>query len=238
MSKYKSIEDIYLERNSNMYSLSVFAHELDNTAYEDAIDKIFNELNGQLNSEIEDYLKFIEGKSNSNNFALDTHFMEEKLLALSEMKIVYLFKDFEINLKKLVGAAYDTDTKDFYNWEKLSSFLKNKKIDIKKINNYKEIIELRDVNNAIKHSKSLCNEKTKNIPEFKSKRYISHIELYKFYKRIYKAPHLFIDAISVSIYNDLYMFDDDRLETIAELFALRMEKEIAQKFIDKLKAKY
>jgi urate oxidase len=103
------------------------------------------------------------------------------------------------------------------------------------VSDYTEINELRNINNSIKHSRSIINEKTKNILEFKNKKQIQYSDLLSFYKRIENSTVNFISSLSNFIQKDLYEFDDERIEKIAQRILLRMEKNDVDKSVSKLK---
>ena len=67
---------------------------------------------------------------------------------------------------------------------------------------------------------------------------MGHNELISFFKRVKDFPYKFILELSSEIFKDLYEFDENRLDKIAELYALRMDKKNAEKFIKLLKLKY
>ena len=55
------------------------------------------------------------------------------------------------------------------------------------------------LNNSIKHSEELLNDKTRNIPEFKGRNSINSATIYIFYDRIMDVPREFIGEIAVEI---------------------------------------
>jgi hypothetical protein len=80
---------------------------------------------------------------------------------------------------------------------KLNHFLKSKMIVPGDLANYKEIKQLKDVNNHIKHSGE-STEKIQYILEF-SKKDSFHLENLKvFYTRIREAPTIFINSLKGS----------------------------------------
>jgi len=231
-----SIDDI---RERNKIGLELFVHNLKENSFNDAVNELVKSLQSDLSEEITEFLEF-QGKEENRQeiYHLDTYYLEEKLLALSEMNVVYAYKDFEINIKRLVGAAYGIDTKEFYKWETITDFLKSKNIKYSELNSYQEINDLRKVNNSIKHSTKNIDSKIKSISEFSKLEYMGHYELSAFFNRIKTCPMKYLEALSTEIYKNLYEFDDGRLENIAELYSLRMNKEIATRFIKFLKKKY
>lgn len=232
----KSIEH-YRERKK--MDLELFVQNLKENSFKDAVSDLIDSLETKLNDEVSDFLEFLKQDENANqNYHLDTYSMEDKLLALSEMNVVYSYKDFEISIKKLIGHFYGIDTKQLYRWGAITDFLKSKNIKYSELKGYNEVNQLRKVNNLIKHTTKEIDEKIKSISEFSQLNYMRHYELSDFFNRIKEFPYLFLDALSSEIYKDLYDFDNDRLRDIAELYAKRMDKETAYKFIEELKKNY
>lgn len=167
----------------------------------------------------------------------DIIFLEEELKALAEMKIIFAYKHFEISLKLMMKNYYkNLSENQMFKWENVIAFLKSKNIDIKKVEHFKEINELREVNNAIKHSSiSTCKI---TIPEFKDKEFITYKEILQFYKRIEESSIVFFVSLNKFIYDDLYEFNDDRLNEIVEKIFNRMEPDTAIKLADKIKSNY
>lgn len=233
----RSIEE---QRETAKLGLQTFFMEVENNHYDrisnEAI-KIFEEKVEEIYSEIKKHDVEVSCHSGAT---LEVMFLEQELKAISEMKIIYAYKHFEIKLKFLLNAAYENvERTKMYKWEFIIDFLKSKKIDVKKIKAYNEINELRIVNNAIKHSNNFFDDsKVSLIKEFKGKKTIQYQDLLSFYKRIENSPSNFIYSLSDLIYNDLYVFDEFRINEFAESMALRMTKKEANSFIEKLKEKY
>ncbi|MFA9190934.1 hypothetical protein AAGV28_06070 [Flavobacterium sp. FZUC8N2.13] len=239
MSKILTPEEIEFQRETYKIGLETFTLYLKQNTFDDSIGELIKKLQNELNEEIENYIEIqYDSKNAGQVYSLDIEYLEDRLLALTEMNIVYVHKDFEINLKKLIKASYNVNTKEFYKWENVINFLKSKNIKYAELTGYKEINELRIVNNSIKHSTSLIDEKVKKITEFKELKYMSHNELIWFFKRVKDFPYKFISELSSEIYKDLYQFDENRLDKIAELYALRMDKKNAERFKELLKLKY
>lgn len=170
---------------------------------------------------------------------MEIYFMEQELKAISEMKIIYAYKHFENKLKFLLSAAYGISKSKMFKWEFITEFLKDKNIDIKKVKCYYEINELRNLNNNLKHSDDIRNDtRISIIKEFKKKSFIQYQDILTFYKRIENAPSTFIYSLSDLIYNDLYVFDENRIDIEADKIALRMNETEAKMLIEKLKKKY
>jgi hypothetical protein len=169
---------------------------------------------------------------------LDIIYNEEQLLSLVEMKVLYAFKSLEINIKKLLQAAFSLQsTKDFYKWDNLIKFLKNKNIDVKTFESYLKVTQLKSVNNSIKHSDDYETSLT-SIPEFKNSEKITYIKIDHFYNRIKDTPDAFLQELVLAIYNELYEFDESKIGGIAKSFALRMNQTDAIKLIQQINEHY
>lgn len=138
------------------------------------------------------------------------YFLLEELKSLSEIKILYAYKRFEIRLKKLLTEAYQAKNKQIDNADKIQKFLNTRKIEITDISDNDEIDDLRNVSNSIKHSIDFINDKTKDIIEFKEKAEISYTDLLQFYKRIENSPSSFIQSLSQLIIKNLYNDEIDK----------------------------
>jgi hypothetical protein len=162
---------------------------------------------------------------------------KEYLLSLSEMKIVYLFKSLEVVLKRLIQVAYPkANIKELYQWEKLEVFLKNRDINITILDGHVDAVQLRLVNNAIKHN-GIINEEIKKIPEFKTSSEFNYITLGAFYDRIKPTIENFFRQIRNKVEEDLYDFPLERLLSLAEEYYERMDDRTFFVFIEKLKEK-
>jgi hypothetical protein len=195
----------------------------------------------------EDKIKTAQNKDRKDEYevgdysgaTMEVYFLEQELKALSEMKIIYAYKHFENKLKFLLSAAYGISKSKMFKWEFITEFLKEKNIDIKKIKCYSEINELINLNNNLKHSDDITNDtKISTIKEFKKRPFIQYEDILTFYKRIEIAPYTFIYSLSDLIYNDLYVFDENRIDKEADKIALRMTENEAKLLIEKLKKKY
>lgn len=250
--------DIHDERERNKYSLE--AYHLDKTnVYDFSIDKLIYELRSDITksqTQIDDWdhLKkndpkhYKEMVEQAERYDIDLEYQQfdnigdiiytqEQLLSLVEMKIIYAFKFLEITIKKLLQASFSLEsTKEFYKWDNLVKFLKSKNVDIKSLSGYPEICELKNVNNAIKHLDEY--ETSLNIIEFKNSNVITYYKLDLFYERIKGYPDLFLQELVLAIHDELYKFNDSKLENIANELSLRMNKDDAMKLIDKIKNNY
>ena len=174
------------------------------------------------------------------SFIEDVYYIENELNALYEIKIIYAFKHLESNIKKLLSAAYnDKPVNKQFNWEKLLTYLKSKKIDHKSNESYSPVNELRLVNNTIQHSGDLSDQTLNGIPEFKEVASKTDYKiLHEFYDRIKNAPLKFLEDLSGKVYSHLYEYSEERIEKMAESIALQMNKEDAVNLITKVSNNY
>ncbi len=163
---------------------------------------------------------------------------KEQCLALNEMRIIYLFKSLEISLKSLINTAYPTtNIRDFYRWESIINFFKQKNIDVLKINGYKEANELRSLNNNLKHSLNLDVD-VRRIPEFKHAEFIDNPLIELFLERIVTKLKFFQINLIEEVRKDLYDFDEERLTNMAKDCFKRLRKDQADVFIIKIREQY
>lgn len=154
--------------------------------------------------------------------------------SLHEMKIIYLSKSIELSINHLINYAYpNVDSKLFFRWESVKGFLDNKGIAVAKLTCYEAYVELRKVNNCIKHS-SKVNGAVAKIPEFNDQRTLEFEQLDVFYNRIKAKAPLFIRTLKDEIKKDLYDFSDTRLNLLVKEFYERMDEKTYLKFIVKL----
>lgn len=197
------------------------------------------ELNKKLSNYVEDNdgipthadIELLEEKF---DLASEEYMANEHLNALSEMKIVYLFKSVEITMKSLIHTAYPKiNTKDFFQWDSMCSYFKSINIKLSDFNGYVEVTELRKVNNSIKHN-SIINEDIKKIREFTGDIQFTYINIDNFHSRIKSKIQNFTKLLGKAIINDLYVFDESRVKKISNDFKLRMEDEVLKKLATKL----
>lgn len=171
------------------------------------------------------------------NYQSGIEFSKEYLNSLLEMRIVYLFKNLEIVMKNLIQIAYEnTNTRDFYKWEIMKAFFKSKSINISNIQGYNECVDLKKVNNAIKHNNTLSDD-IKQILEFNLETEFNFKNLDSFYKKVKPKVEAFCELLKNEIEKDLYYFDDQRLTKIADEHHERMNNNDLKKLIDKLNFK-
>jgi hypothetical protein len=230
----EKISKLALKRKTEKIGFNMFMLHVQNNHFDKISDEAIEKHEKEINrlSEL-DEKKSIEDSENLWNII----FLEEELKALAEMKIIYAYKHFEISLKFMIKASYKNfEESQMFKWYEVDNFMKTKNIDIKKADKYNEINELREVNNAIKHS-SISKSKI-SIVEFKSKDLITYKDILQFYKRIENSTFDFFISLNELIWKDLYEFDEVRLNEIVEKIEGRMEPEIAIKLANKILSKY
>jgi len=162
----------------------------------------------------------------------------EYVKVLSEMKVIYLFKTVEIAIKSLIKTAYPKiDTKIFYRWDSMLSYFKSIDIKISSFDGYKEVTELKDINNNIKHDEIIKND-VKKIKEFVNENQFTYLNIKNFYNRIKPKIQKFVKLLGEAIIEDLYVFDDGRIEKISKDFKSRMDDKTLQQLATKLTEKY
>lgn len=221
--------------------------------FDDATQKTFKKLKGDiskneeilpiLNSRLSNFggdndgiplpedMGIIDEMMNLNG---DNYWSTEHLNVLSEMKIVYLFKSVEITMKSLIKTAYpQVNTRDFYQWENMASYFKSINIKISNFDGYIEAIELRKVNNSIKHNSEI-NEEIDKIREFSGESLYTYTNIENFYSRVKPKVHIFIKLLGRAIIDDLFIFNSDRIEQLSNDFKSRMEENDLKALISKL----
>lgn len=258
--KNKNQQDIFEIREMNKISLETFSFDKHNVL-DFPIDKLIAEKKEGIKQAYKNHQKWLDLLENEpdkfknmdevvqqtghslhvqmHDEIVEVSYLEDELFALLEMKIIYSFKHLEINIKKLLTASYnDKSINKHYKWENLIEYLKMKNLDNTKIKGYKEINQLRILNNSLKHAGDFMNDDLNGIPEFKGKSVIQSEDIAKFYIRVENAPIIFLESLGNLIYNNLYEFDKSKIQEIAKSFALRMDKKDAGKLITELLSYY
>lgn len=228
-------EEIHEKRELNKIGLSTYLDEITLAHLDSITDNLVKELEDDLdNSYKEIYQSHL--KNEYYNFE-DANYKEEQLIAIEEIKIIHLYRNLEVIIKKLLRAAFNIDISSMYRWNNIESFLNGKKIDFKSITHYEEVNNLRLVNNHLKHWVEGEKSKIEHISGLNGDK-ISHEDLLNFYNKTKNKPLIWFFELKDKIYDNLYVFDDDRLNNISEHFALRMDNVTAKKFIKNLLKKY
>lgn len=228
-----SLHDI---RKSNMERIKTFLQYIDFQIFDDNMDPILRK-NNLLILDLKKKDELITNeKDEMDNFIRLFNASEENRIII-EMKIVYLYKTIEINLKTLLKVAYDlsdSKIKSFFNIENIISFLNEKDINIKTSKFYDDFNILRKLNNQIKHSSLIIQDKELlKCGYFESNQYTS-TELNNFYNSIKDIPRLFLKDIQDQIYNDLYVYTPERIEELSKELVKRMDNSQIENLVTSL----
>lgn len=219
------------KREINKYQLHTFYTNYPNNHFDSIVRKVTEQIVKEkkelsLNREDDIKKRFL--------IEMQIYLLESELLAITQMRIIYAYKQFEIQLKKLISVSYGIEEKNFYKWQSVVDFLYSKNIDIKRFENYQNIQEILELNNSIKHSPELINKRTQNILEFRKQKSANANIINEFYERTMNSPKDFITELAKEIDKDLYEFDDYRLDLMAEDINKRMDNETKNKFLKSL----
>ena len=165
-------------------------------------------------------------------------YVEDELLALLEMKIIYAFKHLEINIKKMIFHFYNELPNSKPKWHEMIDFLKKKNISINEIKEYKEVNQLRLVNNSLKHSHQSVDKSLTEIEEFKNGSIQNFESLESFYERVVESPSMFFCDLLDKVDKEVNDFNEMKIKKIAEKATNRMNKKTAEKLITEIKRMY
>ncbi|OSY87411.1 hypothetical protein WH52_11050 [Tenacibaculum holothuriorum] len=132
--------------------------------------------------------------------------LKKQLLIVSEIQIMFTYKQFESCLKNLIKTFYPAKASgNIYKWRNLLEFFKDKELDLKKLCGYNDVNELRVVNNAIKHNLEAYGRSTKLIPELSkySQEGVTGVQLANFYRRVKFAVPIFYSLICDFVEEDV-----------------------------------
>jgi hypothetical protein len=163
----------------------------------------------------------------------DRQHLENQLLSLIEMKVVYFYKTLENSIKDLMTLAYPDhyipDTYKFYN---VKNFFDFKNIKIANLTGYIEFDNIRKQNNNIKHHTSPDIDYLITVDDHNQYNYDYLNEVYD--KNKDKAI-IFIQSLKDLIIKDLFEISDEKLNEIAEQLTFKMSEESITKLISLLK---
>lgn len=126
------------------------------------------------------------------------YYLTEQNKSISEMRIIYMYKCYEIKIMQLIGVAYPGEYRWNFDIKKIDDFLAKHGIYLYSIKGSAEFEELRLVNNHIKHNSNLA--KLNEINEFKSNKVIEPHSLDIFLERVKtKVNNFFIDLANNAI---------------------------------------
>lgn len=173
-----------------------------------------------------DEMLYLEDQINQHRFHLNS---------LVGMKVVFLYSTVEKNIKFLINVAYPSiDVKPFFRWKNIVTFFEAKGIRLSEIEGYEDCIDLRKLNNRIKHSGEI-NDEIKKIREFHDKKSIEFEEVQNFYDRVIKKTPEFVRGLKNKIKKDLFEFSDERLGKIIRDYYERMDDETYERFSLRIK---
>ena len=141
-------KEYYQIRETRKIGLQTFFTNVQNNNY----DSITNTLIVQLKTKLSDLndKKSILRNQELSDCALEIYFLERELLEISEMKIIYAFKNFETHLIWLLKASYKSEhNKRIYKWETIKYFLISKNIQLSSIDDLKERMNERTLEEFI-----------------------------------------------------------------------------------------
>jgi hypothetical protein len=157
----------------------------------------------------------------------------QELNSIFELKIINLYRNIEITVKRMVEKAYPEITMNgLFRHDSLKNLFTSKKVDITRIEGYLEFNELRLVNNNLKHGFDI-NKEVRKIKEFDSELF-EFESLNLFYDRIEPRVHLFLKNIGGEIVEELFVFTPERIKEITKEFRNRMKVDDLKKLADSL----
>jgi len=251
--------EIYEVRELNKYSLETY-HRDKNNVLDYPLNALIEDLKSKLENNYKEHEMWINMSHNDpekyenlseiaerhglslesqqHDYIRDAIYIEEELYVLFEMKIIYAFKHLEINIKRLLSAAYGISTKEFYKWDFLIKFLSSKNIALSEFEGYNEILQLKQVNNHFKHNYDFNGESFKHIYEFNGKKELSYQDVEIFYQRVKPFPEKFLSAVAFAVFDDLYMYNEEKIDNMTQNLAMQMDKTTAEQFARVLLEKY
>ena len=213
----------YIDLNSRNYKITQITNLLDNSfdIFNSAIFETENsirkkiksseKLSSVLKTNISNYTKQNRREPTEDEYKIleeilkysnSINYLTEHLLAITEMKIAYLYKCLEIKILSLIKTAYPNKQlgKNF-DWKKLILFFDKKNIYLTKLTGYKEVNDLRILNNCIKHSCAF--NKLSGVPEFAESSNFSEQSLNLFHNRTKNTITTFFNDLAILIIDDL-----------------------------------
>jgi hypothetical protein len=114
-------------------------------------------------------------------------------------------------------------------------FFEERNIMLHELDGYQEVIEVKKVNNNIKHSDQL-SEEIGRIQEFCSGMEFQDLE--RFFNRVKPKIATFQNKLSEAVVDELFKFNENKLDALVDEIRERMTKDDAKKYIKKLKNKF
>ncbi|KZN70466.1 hypothetical protein [Pseudoalteromonas luteoviolacea] len=146
-------------------------------------------------------MDYVGAVSENNSARFFGQTLDEELIAINEVQIIYSFKQIEISLKQfLLLLDPSLDLKIVQRWDYLKKEFKKHGITLGTAQDYPAVNDLREVNNALKHSYEISeNVKKLHIPQFSGQDYFTHSSLTKFYNYSLIPRASFIIDIALSV---------------------------------------
>jgi hypothetical protein len=193
---------------------------------------LYEKLSGEEEPTPED-LDMYEGIADLSE-AIDWNY--NQLYALNEMRVIYLFKDIEIEMKSLLNTAFSrVNIRKLFNWEIIATVCKENGIKLEEIDGYKEVNELRQINNSIKHSDFLDDNCLNILGLNKPEEEDFSEGLESFCNKVEPKIAIFKEELAKKVANELYEFPKGKLDGMAQDLTERMDKEDAINYIERLK---
>jgi hypothetical protein len=135
----------------------------------------------------------------------------EELMALNEMQIIYSFKQIEISLKKFILLLKpEIDLKIVQRWDSLKEEFKRYGVKLGEVKSFTFINQLREVNNALKHSPEVTAAvKKMNIKEFSGLSVFTPESLTNFHSRVPEHKKVFLNSVAYAVGTSLQINSDD-----------------------------
>ena len=245
-TRFQMLKKKYYRDTRNILAIS--------SGLRDSFERAYTVASASIKSEIEEAKTenlILSEKANSIQFEEDTppsedelqvfdelgsnywtiHSSEDSLLSLSETRILFLFKTIEKAIKEMAGIAYPKINKrDFFRWALVISHLKSNGVEIKNLNGYQEVNQLRIVNNNIKHSQEI-NAETKKIRYWEDEDEFTYKNLEIFYNNIKETVIAFMETLGKSIISATYELSDEKLEEMSKEIFDRLDSKRVKKLI-------
>lgn len=166
-------------------------------------------------------------------------FCEEELLALEEMRIVFLFKSVEIAMKEMMSIAFPKLSKrDQYRWDLVTTYLTSHGVPVRELAGYRETDALRSINNHIKHALAPDQESVGVVACWSNDFKFTNQKLLAFYEQVKPNVIKFVENLGNAIVKAVYDLDDASIESMAVDIADRLSTSQAAVLVKKVKEKY
>jgi len=164
-------------------------------------------------SEYRDELKLDEAGREYAYAEEDIGTTEDELLSLLEMRVLHLYKSYELLLKKILKTL-EMDVSGVRNINNLTDKYKTYGVDLASVECFQASKELRLVNNSIKHSALISDGVKSELPEFSEFNMFEYGSLINFFERVKPALIVHIIHLINSIKTVIDTKNDVLLEEI------------------------